>query len=116
MIRSYFSWTWLYHSEIGFWAVRICKQSISMLRDLAEVYTTDAFLMLPQHHSAYVFDYVRQKAQDRGLRSKNLTPGGSGHVWLSSPLAKYTDHLKGSRRKKLGYSIDHPLRWWERAS
>jgi hypothetical protein len=105
-----------YHSEIGFWAVRICKRSRAMLQDLAEVYTRDIFLTLHEHHSAYAFDHVRKKAQDRGLIAKNLTPGGSGHVWLSSPLAKYTDHLKGSRRKKLGHSIDHPLRWWERAS
>ncbi len=105
-----------YHTEIGFWAVRMCKQSRAMLRHLAEIYTTDEFLSLHEHHSAYSFDHARKRAQERGLRAKNLTPGGSGHVWLSSPLAKYTDHLKGKRRKNLGYSIDHPLRWWERAS
>jgi hypothetical protein len=102
-----------YHSEIGFWAIRMCKQGRSMLQEFAETYTSDAFLSLREHHSAFVFDVVRRNAERRGLRSRNLTPGGGGHVWLSSPLAKYTDHLKGSRRKRIGYSLDHPLKWWK---
>jgi hypothetical protein len=104
-----------YHSEIGFWGIRICKQSRAMLQEFAETYTNDSFLNLREHHSAYVFDHVRRNAERRGLRSRNLTPGGGGHVWLASPLAKYTDHLKGSRRKRAGYSIDHPLKWWQRS-
>lgn len=103
-----------YHSEIGFYALRICKQSRHMLEEFANVYTSDGFLTLKEHHSAFVFDYVRKRAEARGLRSKNLTLGGVGHVWLVSPLARYTDHLKGSRRKRVGYSIDHPIKWWER--
>jgi hypothetical protein len=103
-----------YHSEIGFWAVRMCKHGRAMLQEFAETYTSDIFLNLREHHSAFVFDLVRRNAERRGLRSRNLTPGGGGHVWLSSPLAKYTDHLKGSRRKRIGYSLDHPLKWWKR--
>ncbi len=107
-----------YHSEIGFWAVRICKQSRRMLQEFAEMYTNDNFLTLREHHSAFVFDVVRKKAERKGLRSRNLTPlhiaSGNHHVWLSSPLAKYTDHLKGSRRKRIGHSLDHPIKWWQR--
>ena len=109
-----------YHSEIGFWSIRICKLSRRMLQSFAEIYTNDIFLTLKEHHSAFVFDHVRRKAEISGLRTKNLTPEGrngshGSHVWLASPLAKYTDHLKGSRRKNIGHSLDHPIRWWERS-
>ncbi len=107
-----------YHSEIGFWAVRICRQTRRMLQEFAEMYTNDGFLTLREHHSAFIFDVVRQKAEKKGLRSRNLTPlhiaSGNHHVWLTSPLAKYTDHLKGSRRKSIGHSLDHPIKWWQR--
>lgn len=103
-----------YHSEIGFWAIRICKQGRGMLQEFAETYTSDSFLSMREHHSAYIFDNVRRSAEKRGLRSRNLTPGGGGHVWVVSPLAKYTDHLKGSRRKRIGHSLDHPIKWWRR--
>ncbi len=102
-----------YHSEIGFWCVRLCKLSRSMICNLAETYTSDRFLELREHHSAFVFDYVRRQAQNQGLQARDLTPGGGGHVWLTSPLAKHTDHLKGKRRKLMGHSADHPITWWK---
>lgn len=102
------------HSEIGFWAVRLCALSRDMLHNLAGTYTTDSFLQLKEHHSAFVFDYVRRQTQNHGLTGRDLTFGGRDHVWLSSPLAKYTDHLKGKRRKLMGHSLDHPIKWWER--
>jgi hypothetical protein len=110
----------VYHSEIGFWAVRVGKQSRIMLQNLAEMYTMDKFIELPEHHSAFIFDHVRKRAEIEGMRVKNLTPHSrrgqyGNHIWLSSPLAKYTDHLKGERRKRLGHSLDHPVKWWERA-
>src|SRR5260370_36665964 len=85
-----------YHTEIGFYVIRIGKQSRAMLQEFAETYTSDNFLTLREHHRAYVFDYPRKNAEDRELRPKNLTPSAGGHVWLMSPLAKYTDHLKVS--------------------
>ncbi len=103
-----------YHSEIGFYAFRICKLSRSMVRELAETYTNDQFLQLREHHSAFVFDHVRKRAQNQGLQARDLTPGGGGHVWLTSPLAKSMDHLKGKRRKLMGYSADHPIVWWKK--
>lgn len=91
-----------YHSEIGFWAIRITKAGRGMLRELADLYVTDAILKLGEHHSAFAFDYARKRAQENGLRAKNLTPGGGGHCWIESPLSAYMDHLKGPRRKALG--------------
>jgi hypothetical protein len=84
------------HSEIGFWAVRINARTRAFLADIARVYTTDAFLELPQWHSAFVWDAVRLAS---GLKERNLCqPGARGHVWPVSPLAPYTRHDKGMRK------------------
>lgn len=91
------------HSEIGFWAVRLGPATRRFLMAIAERYRTDTVFELPEWHSAFVFDHCRSKA---GLRERDLTPGGRGHVWTLSPLAAWTDHIKGAR-KALGYSPEH---------
>lgn len=88
------------HSEIGFWAVRLNAKTRGFLSDLADMYRSDNVFKLREWHSAYVWDYVRQK---HGLAEKDLSPNGRGHVWFSTPLGQYSDHLKGAR-KRLGRS------------
>lgn len=82
-------------SEIGFWAVRLNPVTRQFLADIAEVYRSDAFLTLPQWHSAFVWDHVRRQAN---MGERNLTPGGGGHVWPRSPLGPYMRHDKGARK------------------
>lgn len=94
------------HTELGFWAVRLGPTTRSLLWDLAEIYRSDKVFNLPEWHSAFVFDHVRKSYERIGLRSLNLTPGGRGHVWFQSPLGRYTDHLKGDRRKNDGRSME----------
>lgn len=89
------------HSEIGFWAVRLSPLTRSFLRRLADLYRTDKLFELKEWHSAFVFDVVRREFEAKGMRSKNLTPGGRGHVWPGSPLGRYTEHLKGKRKMHL---------------
>jgi hypothetical protein len=89
------------HSEIGYWSVRLNKRTRMFLHQFAEVWRSDAIFDLPEWHSAYAFDHSRRYI---AMYEKNLTPGGGGHVWLQSPLAKYTDHCKGAARKALGHS------------
>lgn len=103
-------------AEIGFWAVRLSPESRCFLADLSGMYLEDRAFGLPQWHSAFVFDHCRQVAQRRGLDAKDLTPWGRDHVFVhqNSPIMPYLDHKKGPRRKNLGYSPEHPLRWWER--
>jgi hypothetical protein len=84
------------HSEIGFWAVRIGDRTMEFLRELAEIYRSDAVFELAEWHSAYVWDQVRRR--HAGLAWKDLTPGGSGHVWPGSPLGPFTRHDKGRRK------------------
>lgn len=88
------------HSEIGFWCVRINDRTRSFIDTFAETWASDEVFHLPEWHSAFVFDYCRKAAN---LRERHLTPNGRGHVWMQSPLAKYTDHCKGER-KALGFS------------
>ena len=90
------------HSEIGFWAVRLSPKTRAFLASLAALYRDETIFTLREWHSAFAFDHVRSRAEY--IRAVNLTPRGTGHVWFQSPLAQYTDHLKGDRRKLMGRS------------
>jgi hypothetical protein len=89
------------HSEIGFQLYRI-PEALPMLRLFSDYYATDRVFKLKEWHSAFVFDRARIES---GIAAHNLTPNGIGHVWWQSPLCKYLDHLKGSR-KDMGQSIE----------
>lgn len=87
------------HSEIGFWAVRLNGATRKFLTALAETYRSDSlFENLAEWHSAFVFDACRNVLHAEGGRERNLTPGGRGHVWLSSPLHRHAEHRKGDRK------------------
>ncbi len=88
------------HSEIGFWAVRLNAHTRAMLKDFAELYRSDTLFSLKEWHSAFAWDHARRGAEAYGVNLRNLTPGGSGHVWFQSPLKEFTDHLKGSRKAR----------------
>ena len=91
-------------SEIGFWAVRLNATTRSFLAAFANAYRQDTVFALHEWHSAYVFDVTRRQiAALTRMRMRDLTPGGSGHVWFRSELGRYLDHLKGDR-KSLGRS------------
>jgi hypothetical protein len=91
------------HSEIGFWAMRLGGHTRAMLGALASWYRTSSVFELKEWHSAFVWDHTRRAAEANGARFADLTPNGHDHVWHQSPLAAYTDHLKGGR-KALGRS------------
>lgn len=92
-------------SEIGFWAVKLNGSTRQFLKQLADIYTTGNVFSLREWHSAYCFDHVRVIHEKLGrIHPTNITPQGHGHVWFQSPLCKFTDHLKGERRKTLGRS------------
>lgn len=88
------------HSEIGFWAVRLSPLTRAFLSKMPSLYRSDMVFQLREWHSAFVFDAARAMIP---MKERNLTPGGSGHVWHRSPLGRYLDHLKGDR-KALGRS------------
>lgn len=82
------------HSEIGFQLYRL-PGAMHMLGTFSDYYATDRVFAEKQWHSAYVFDLARHHSQ---VRAFNITPGGTGHVWMTSPLATFSDHLKGGRK------------------
>lgn len=87
------------HSEIGFWALRLSPKTRAFLEYLTNLYRTDAVFGLKEWHSAFVWDEARRTFENsHGMRSRNLTPRGRGHVWPTSPLGRYTEHLKGERK------------------
>lgn len=88
------------HSELGFWAVRLNQSTRQFLYLLAECYRVDTVFNMAEWHSAFVFDRVREHVGKRNLHMRSLTPGGTGHVWFQSPLGKFCDHLKGSRKAR----------------
>lgn len=79
-------------SELGFWAVRLNKDTRKFLKSLADTYRTGAVFNLDQWHSGYVFDHCLKSF---GGRINNWTPNGTGNVWMKTPLAYFTVHLKG---------------------
>lgn len=89
------------HSECGFLAFRL-PAARPVIETWAALYATDGVFSLPEWHDSFVFDVARRACPD--VECRDLTPGGSGHVWCRSPLARYLDHLKGDERKRLGYS------------
>ena len=82
------------HSEIGVQIYRI-PEAMPVLRDFSEFYRTESVFGLKEWHSAYVFDQARCM---NDVVTHNLTPNGFGNVWMQSPMAQYTDHLKGKRK------------------
>lgn len=84
------------HSEIGVQIYRV-PDAMPVLRDFSELYRSERVFGLKEWHSAYVFDQARCM---NDVATHNLTPGGTGNVWLQSPMMQYTDHLKGKRKGK----------------
>lgn len=88
------------HSEIGFWAVRLNRNTREFLRGLADTYRTGEVFRLNEWHSAFVWDHVRTRSQR--LRFTNLTPLGTGNVFDVSALKNYMRHDKGKRKYETG--------------
>ena len=82
------------HSEIGFQLYRV-PEAMGMLQEFRDIYDSRQVFDLKEWHSAYVFDEARRRSE---VPSHNLTPGGTGNVWQQSPLAAFSDHLKGKRK------------------
>lgn len=82
------------HSEIGFQLYRV-PEALPMLKLFSDYYRTDEVFKIKEWHSAYVFDRAMEES---GIQAHNITPQGKGHVWMQSPLAAFSQHLKGNRK------------------
>lgn len=91
-------------TELGFWAMRLGKQTRHLLRDIVDSYRTGSFQCLHEWHSGWIFDHWVDHYRMNGLiKHKSLT-GGHGHIWFTCEIGKWIDHLKGPRRKQIGFS------------
>ena len=93
-------------TELGFWALRINPLTRSFVAELAVLCTSEQIFKMPEWHSGFVWDRIRENYEELGMKARNLTPMGQGHVWFQCELGCYTDHLKGSDRKLRGWSIE----------
>jgi hypothetical protein len=93
------------HSEIGFWAARVNKYTRAAINRFADLYESGDVFGLDEWHSGFVFDAAL--ASQPTLKIQNLSPGGRGHVWPQSPLARYTVHKKG-KIKDGKLNLDRP--------
>lgn len=82
------------YSEIGFQLYDVRTAGPAMFH-FSSLYSSENIFSLKEWHSAYAFDWA---VKNSGVRAHDLTPGGTGNVWMMSPLARYTDHLKGKRK------------------
>lgn len=91
-------------TELGFWACKIGPKIREMLERISQMCRDRSIFSLYEWHSGYVFDHwVDRYKVDKVIDHVSLTRG-QGHIWFQSEIGKYTDHLKGETRKKLGYS------------
>jgi FkbM family methyltransferase len=93
-------------TELGFWALRVNPLTRSFVAELASLCKTDQIFKFQEWHSGYIWDRVREQYEEMGMKARNLTPMGQGHVWFQCDLGCYTDHLKGTERKQRGYSLE----------
>jgi hypothetical protein len=93
------------HSECGFVGYDLSNSDVrDFVTDFADTYVNGTVFDLPEWHDSFVFDVVRSRYR---IKSNNLSRALHGHVWITSPLATYMDHLKGNR-KGMGRSPELP--------
>ena len=90
--------------------------------DWKKLYNNDELFQLEEYHDSYLFWQLLQR-HDLVKESFNISEGHPHkpgiHVFINSPLGKYMDHLKGSRKKQ-GKSkasdiyIKHNSEYWNK--
>lgn len=86
-------------TECGFWAVRLKKETRAFLYHLPEMYRSHDVFKMREWHSGRVFDEVRQRCELFGMTAISVGDGSNRHPWFSTPIGRYTDHLKGPRKR-----------------
>lgn len=96
-----------HHSECGFVAYSMNYGGKHMLHVMRNFYNSMMHYKLPEWHDSYVFDHIRQKMEDEGYNTLDLSKGldlgdvaANGnealHIWPHTVLGKYFDHNKGA--------------------
>tara|TARA_B100000242_G_scaffold252459_1_gene194498 strand:- start:158 stop:1024 length:867 start_codon:yes stop_codon:yes gene_type:complete len=99
------------HSETGFIGFNLRHEKFnSFIKTAISFYTTGEVFSLKFYHDCLVYDTTREIFQMAGIKFKNLSGEfiSEEHPMVKSELGKYFDHLKGQKRKNIGYSPEHP--------
>lgn len=84
------------HSECGFVAYNLTQNGGALLDKLRHIYVSGRFMEEREFHDSWLFDRVRERG---GFRGQNISPNAVGlDAWPFSPLASWSDHLKGNRK------------------
>ena len=68
---------------------------------IKSLYDTDRLYELVEKHDSFIWDYVRKRFEQEGVKNHNIGDGKPGHVQARSVLGTVYDHIKGPKRKKL---------------
>ncbi len=96
------------YSETGFLGFNSEHPQIDpFLKRMEDLYLTGEFFTQKQWTDSWLWDYVRQEYEQKGIRFKNISGEFShtDHPFINTGLGQYFDHLKGPERKKLGTSF-----------
>lgn len=95
------------HSECGFLHFRL-PEAMPLIQAWESMYATDRFLKEREWHDSFLFDVVRGEVPS--VKCVNIAAENArGHVWFTSALGRYFDHLKGDR-KSMGASPERVRR------
>jgi len=95
------------YSECGFLVFNLkhnkCKD---YFKEMKRMYTSNDIYTLKEWHDSYVWDHVRVKFEkNHNVKTHSISGFKyNDHVLLFTNLYMYFDHLKGTTRKKQGYS------------
>ncbi|RJO72849.1 MAG: hypothetical protein C4523_02440 [Myxococcales bacterium] len=103
-VASYLGRADWHHSECGFVAYNINKRGDDFLARMRDIYNSGELFDLDEWHDSFVFDHVRKKCEESGLKFLNLSAGVPGnHVWPNTILGEYMSHNKGPELKERAY-------------
>lgn len=95
------------YSECGFVGYRVADPKVlALLRDMRAYYTTGEIFTRPaaDHHDSRCFDICRLRSGvGKEAQCSIAFPSNQTHVWPSTPLARWSQHQKGPRRKMQVY-------------
>lgn len=96
-----------YHGECGFVAYNLGHEATRpFIAEFERLYTSDEVFDIEEWHDSFVFDYLRRRDN---VPTFKIAHRSNSHPFVNSYLGSYMDHLKGTRRKEVGKSPDHPM-------
>lgn len=94
------------YSECGFlsWNLKH-KDTKNYFEAMKKMYNEDLIYKEKEYHDSYIWDLVRIRFEkEHNTKNINIGDKAKGHVQARSVLSKIYDHVKGPKRKKLGFS------------